>query len=325
MKKNIIDNQRMMLKVADLYYNRELSQQDISDTLNISRPTISKLLKAARTSGIVQITVHDITGRKYFQLEQALEEAFGLKEVLIVDTADNPDATKEAIGQAGAVYLAQILRDGDIVGVSMGSTLAKMLNYPQKTVFSGVTFAPLTGGIGMLPSRLHSNAIAEGLAENFGGGFLQVHAPAMVTRLKTKTELMKEPSIKRVLKKASRADIALLGIDAPTPDSTIVKTGYINDEMLQKMAEADICGEICMNFYDRNGNTDRFAYNETVIGTPIQSLKKIPYAVAMCFGEHKVPAILGAMAGGYINVLITDLQTARLLMASRESDVTDES
>ena len=323
MKKNIIDNQRMMLKVADLYYNRELSQQDISDTLNISRPTISKLLKAARTSGIVQITVHDITGRKYFQLEQALEEAFGLKEVLIVDTADNPDATKDAIGQAGAVYLAQILRDGDIVGVSMGSTLAKMLNYPQEAVFSGVTFVPLIGGIGTLPGRLNSNAIVEGLAEHFGGDFLQVHAPARLSRRKAKTELMKEPHISRVLKKASRADIALLGIGAPTSDSAIVKTDYFNHEMLKEIAAEEICGEICMNFYDKNGDIDRYSYNDKALGVNIKTLKNVPYAIAMCFGEHKVPAILGAIAGSYINVLITDLQTARLLMASREADVAD--
>ena len=60
MKKNIIEDQRMMLRVSDLYYNQNLSQQEIATKLSISRPTISKLLKSARDVGIVQITVSDI-------------------------------------------------------------------------------------------------------------------------------------------------------------------------------------------------------------------------------------------------------------------------
>ncbi|MGL4549375.1 MAG: sugar-binding transcriptional regulator, partial [Eubacterium aggregans] len=69
MKKNIIDDERMMLRVSDLYYNHRLGQQDIALNLGISRPTISKLLKAARDVGIVQITVSDINGRKHYQME----------------------------------------------------------------------------------------------------------------------------------------------------------------------------------------------------------------------------------------------------------------
>ena len=319
MKKNIIDNPRMMLRVADLYYNQDLSQQEIAEKLKISRPTISKLLKSARSAGIVQITVNDITGRKYYQLEQELEDTLSLKEVFIVDTAGDNDATKEAIGKAGADYLARILREGDVVGVSMGSTLAKILNYPQQTFFSGVTFVPMIGGIGILANNLHSNTIAEGLAANFGGNYLPIHAPAMVSRIKTKVELMKEASIKRVFKKASHMDIALMGIGAPTPDSTIIKTGYFNHDMLRKIANEEICGDICMNLYDRNGNIDRYEYNETIIGININTLKSVPYSIAMCFGESKVPAILGALAGGYINVLITDLQTARRLKEARST------
>ncbi len=320
MKKNMIDNQRMMLRVADLYYNRDLSQQEIAEKLTISRPTISKLLKSARATGIVQITVNDITGRKYYQLEQELEDKLGLKEVFIVDTTEDVDTTKEAIGEAGAAYLARILRDGDIVGVSMGSTLAKILNYPQQKIFSGVTFVPMIGGIGILANNLHSNTIAEGLSTNFGGNYLPIHAPAMVSRIKTKIELMKEASIKRVFKKASRMNIALMGIGAPTPDSTIFKTGYFNHDMLREIADEKICGDICMNLYDKSGNIERFKYNETVIGINVKTLKNVPYSIAMCCGENKVSAILGALAGGYINVLITDLNTARLLNHFEEDD-----
>ncbi len=75
-----------------------------------------------------------------------------------------------------------------------------------------------------------------------------------------------------------------------------------------------------MSFFDKNGDIDRYGYNKTVIGINIKILKNVPYAVGMCFGESKVPAILGAVAGGYINVLITDLNTARLLKHAGDDD-----
>ena len=105
MKKNIIEDERMMLRVSDMYYNKNMSQQDIANKLSISRPTISKLLSAAREHGIVTITVSDTNGRKYFQLEQLLEEKYDLKEVFIVETLEDTAETKALMGKAAAQYV----------------------------------------------------------------------------------------------------------------------------------------------------------------------------------------------------------------------------
>jgi deoxyribonucleoside regulator len=316
MKKNIIDDERMMLRVSDLYYNHDMSQQDIAKKLNISRPTISKLLKSARDIGIVQITVADLTGRKYYQLEQRLEEKFGLKEVFIVESSESADETKRAVGTAGVMYLSRIIREGDTVGVSMGTTLSALSTVAsqiQKTFYSNLTFVPLIGGIGTVENDLHCNNIAESMAKAFGGYYFPIHAPAMVSRIKTKTELMKENSIHRVFKKASHLNIALVGIGYPDADSTIIKTGYFTQEMIAALRKENICGDICMNFYDETGNIDNYEYNQKVIGINIASLRNVPYSIGICCGAKKMPAIHGAINGGFINVLITDYSAAAAL------------
>ena len=89
MKKNIVEDERMMLRVSDLYYNHNLNQQEIAHRLSISRPTVSKLLTAAREIGIVTITVADLSGRKHIQLEQILEEQYGLDEVFNIETMED--------------------------------------------------------------------------------------------------------------------------------------------------------------------------------------------------------------------------------------------
>ncbi len=313
MKKNIIDDQRMMLRVSDLYYNHDLSQQEIAKKLEISRPTISKLLKSARDLGIVTITVSDLSGRKYYQLEQHLEEKFGLKEVFLIDTSENASVTKTDLGKACGQYLSHIIKDGDTIGVSMGTTVASIAPQVTRCYVSNVTFLPLIGGIGTVENDLHSNSIAESLARAFGGYYFPIHAPAMVSRINTKIELMKEASIKRVFKKANHLSIALVGIGIPNLSSTIIKTGYFTPEMIEELKKQHICGDICMNFYDESGNIDRYEYNQKVMGINIATLRKVPHSIAICTGVDKAKAILGAINGGYINTLVTDYETAQAL------------
>ena len=53
------DKQQLSVEVARLYYQSDYSQQEIANKLNISRPTISRLLKYAKEKGFVQISIAD--------------------------------------------------------------------------------------------------------------------------------------------------------------------------------------------------------------------------------------------------------------------------
>lgn len=313
MRKNLFNDERMMLRVSDLYYNQKMSQQEIADKLNISRPTISKLLASARNSGIVTITVSDLSGRKYFQLEQALEEKYNLKEVFIVESNSDSSEVKSAIGEATAQYLSRIIQNGDVIGVSMGTTIAQLAPNYNGSCFNNLTFVPLIGGVGTVENDLHSNYVSESLSRSFGGTYLPLHVPAMVSRTATKTELMKEASVQSVFRKAAKMDIALLGIGSLNPSSTVIKTGYITPQFIDEMQKKDICGDICMKFYDETGDTSQFEENEKVISVDLDVLHNTEYSIGICGGAAKAKAVYGAINGGYINVLITDYACAQKL------------
>ncbi len=53
------DKDRQSIDVSRLYYQSEYSQHEIANLLNISRPTVSKLLKYAKESGYVTIEIND--------------------------------------------------------------------------------------------------------------------------------------------------------------------------------------------------------------------------------------------------------------------------
>ena len=56
----IINDTRLMIQVCDMYYNHKLTQFEIAEKLQISRPTVSKILAAALENDIVTITVKGV-------------------------------------------------------------------------------------------------------------------------------------------------------------------------------------------------------------------------------------------------------------------------
>lgn len=51
------DKQRLMIKIAKLYYEGGLTQDVISQRLRLSRPRVSRLMQEAIDKGIVKITI----------------------------------------------------------------------------------------------------------------------------------------------------------------------------------------------------------------------------------------------------------------------------
>lgn len=53
------EKQQLSIEAARLYYLSDYSQQEIAKQLDLSRPTVSRLLQYAKEKGYVQITVMD--------------------------------------------------------------------------------------------------------------------------------------------------------------------------------------------------------------------------------------------------------------------------
>jgi DNA-binding transcriptional regulator LsrR (DeoR family) len=108
--------------------------------------------------------------------------------------------------------------------------------------------------------------------------------------------------------------VALSGIGAPDESSTIIAAGYFSREMIEDLHRHHICGDICMRFFDQYGNLALYEHNQRVIGINIESLRRVPWSIGVAGGVKKANAIKGALAGRYINVLITDIDCAKLLL-----------
>lgn len=313
--KKVVDDVRLMIKVCDLYYNQNISQQKIAAALGLSRPTVSRLLSSAREQGIVQISISDLDEIKYWGLERQLEERYHLQEVLITDSSPDEDERIDCIGRMAGSYIEKKIKNGNIVGVSMGRTLRQMVAHVSRPDAEDVTFVPMVGGMGQLQTQLHSNSIAEALADIYQGTFIPLHAPARVSSRKMRDELMKEESLAKAVELMKHMDIALVGIGYPNEYSSITATGYYDEQAIEELKERQVAGDICMQFFDQDGDTSLYSAENNVIGTDIRNLHRVSCCIGVAGGMEKLSAIRGAIRGHYINRLITDVQCAEALLA----------
>lgn len=312
--RKVINDVRLMVKVCDMYYNQNISQLQIAKSLELSRPTVSRLLASAKEQGIVQINISYLDGINHWELERKLEAMYNLSDVLIADEQDSPEELKKALGRLAAGHLAYIIKEGDVIGVSMGSTLREIAPNVSVDKKKDITFVSLIGGMGNLGSDLHSNSLAESLAIAYGGKFVPFHAPARVSNPNIKEELLKEDSLSAAIGFMHRLDIVLVGIGYPNENSAIMRTGYFEENEIEKLISKNVAGDICMQFYDEDGNTSPFKEDNNVVGIDIHQLKKVPHSIGIAGGTDKLSAIRGAIKGRYINTLITDISCAQALL-----------
>lgn len=306
-----VGNEKLMVKVCKLYYVDDMKQEDIAKKLGISRPTISRLLKDAKEAGIVKIQIVSPFASDYSDLEKSLELKYGLKNVIVVGDQTDDDSLKQELGREAAYYLERILKPKDVVGLSMGTTLRYIPQHVTSRKESKFTFVPLLGGVGQANIEIHPNQIVMDIANVFGGSYMLLHAPAVVSDPNLIKSFSQELGIKNVMEMIKKVNVAVVGLGALVDEnSTMMATGYYDQNDIEHMKQKNAVGDICMQTYNADGEAQDFESNKKVIGYPIENLRKIETVIAVAGGKSKLNAIKGAIKGGYINVLITNYSNA---------------
>lgn len=324
-KKMGINNQeelQLMLRIARLYYEDGLTQQKIADELGLGRPTVSRLLMQARHKGIVRINIVDPFATSG-ELEEQLVKTFGLRRgVVVAGEGLTGEQLRRRLGFATAEYLRHNLSNGMQIGIGWGRTLhavVEALHIKQQTK---ICVFPLLGGLGQISASFQVNELARRLAEAFGGTWQPLYIPAFIENAAALEALLRLADVESVIRAWSHLDLALIGIGnfALQRQSSMLFASYISDKVLQELELHGAVGDICGRFFDAQGQPCSF--ESGVIGISLEQLRSINHVIGVAGGEEKVSAILGALRGGYVDVLVTDTVTARAVL---EKDRTENS
>lgn len=311
-----LDLHERLAEVASLYYEEELTQNEIAARLGLSRVKVYRLLKQARGEQVVTILI-DWPIKRDARLEQELCNKFGLLEALVMQSMSaDQSASLHQLGQLAARHLEQALQDGTTFTVCLGRSTYETINAIRPGFRAHVRVAPALGSMPFAMREMDSGALARRLAQKLGGDVFDLAAPALADSAAAAEVLRSQRDIKRALAAAEHADVALLGIGNLDPvQSGFVKGGFLTPEDLKLLTRTGAAGDIVGHIFDANGGFLSNGYDERIIGVSIEALRRIPRTIAVAMGLEKAGAIRGALRSGVIQVLCTDDRTANAVLS----------
>ena len=318
MSKLIDDN--MLIEIAHMYYDEHMTQQQIAKKINICRSLISKSLSKAREAGIVEVIVHSEIIRPYKDIEERLKKILKLKSVCIC----NADNQSEAIAKEAAKLLSSKLSRCKYIVVSGGETIKSVANHFSPAInYPNVTFVAANGGLGETHWSTDANNICITLAQKCGAQHLQMYAPVTVDSAEAKAVFSKQRFIKSVLDKAKQADIALVGIGNSLQWSNLENIFFQDEKEIQSSDKNGVCGDMCYNYFDKNGEWIDCAWNNRIIGLHLDDIKKIPEVVCVAAGAQKTESIYIASQHHLFTTLVTDIKKEKNLLSYYTKDLFD--
>jgi len=315
----------LLLRVAWFYYKDELTQDEIARRLSVSRASVGRMLDRARKAGLVTINLN-ADHLNAFEVSWQLRRTFRLAEALVI-----PDHETEVgdhhglnarLGRGGAQFMSTHLRPGGTLGVGWGETVSQVIASTSFGAVGPIHMVSLTGGVdAYLPAFLSSKSEGEGAMGEMTTATV-IPTPIVASTPELAAALKAEPAIQQVLKQACGVDQAIVGVGTPTADATIVEMGYLEAEDVRTLRDHAVVGDILGQFFDASGRVVKLPIHDRRIGIELTDLAQIPKVVGVAGGLHKVDAILGALRGGFLDVLVTN-ELAALRLLELEGKATD--
>lgn len=299
---------QLVYEAAQLYYLQDANQADVANQLGTSRATVSRLLSEARRRGIVRIEVvppHKIDDEG---LARQVAQALGLTKVWLAPPSDRLTVGAALAPRLSAALAGVGLRTGDVLLVASGRTVYEAAR-AEMPPLPGVVVAPTVGGQEEPEAWYQTNEITREVAAKVGGRPAFLYAPALPSP-ELHRILLHEPMIRRVLELWRTARCAVVGIGAPPLTRSSISAFIPTDAVSLR----DAVGDICLRFFDRDGDAVHFPGSDRMMSTGLDLLQQIPVSIAVAAGDNKVAGIRAAARAGYMNELVTDRTTARLLL-----------
>lgn len=305
------------VKVANLYYCENLSQQEIAKMLNISRATVSRILKNCIDEGIVSIHIKNTSTYQY-ELEKKIEQKYGLKHVSVVSDKNDTELTLCGIGESTSDYLRNVVKSNMRIGISAGTTIAGIIPQLRPVGSYNVDVIQMSGDASHQMSNCSSFLTIE-MAKVLGGTPHAMHVPLLVHTKVLRDLLLEEPFNKRHFQELDNLDIAIVGLgllDDLLPGTSDTWYNFVSEK--EELKAKNAVGDICGTFIDYEGRLCDSDIQGRTIAMSIEKLRKIPHCIAVAFGRRKKAITRAAIKGKYINVLMIDEELACALLEDFE-------
>jgi DNA-binding transcriptional regulator LsrR (DeoR family) len=166
---------------------------------------------------------------------------------------------------------------------------------------------------------MNPHETASHLADLVGAQCYYVAAPALTDTESTRDLLFAQPMLHEIFERGAKVDLAFLSVGELTPTCTMTRVGLVTRVEVDTLLAAGAVGDICAHWIDDQGRLVDHPLNSRVVALSPERLKDIPCVMIASGGRTKSAALRGVMKGGMCDVVITDEQTAKTILAMEET------
>jgi deoxyribonucleoside regulator len=206
------------------------------------------------------------------------------------------------------------LRNHMRLGLSWGRMLSQVVHQLPQGAVSGLDIALLHGGVGNAGPGIQGHELARHVASLYRESVVTyLHAPLLVDSPEIKDAMLQDGSIKGSLRAAAARELALVGIGTLDPDAPLVRYGHLSPSDRDRLLAAGAVGDVGTHFFTAEGQSVP-RLDDRLIAIEWSQLQEIPTVVALASGRAKTHAIIGALRSKLVDILVTDEDTARLVL-----------
>lgn len=309
--------------LTTIYYNQPIGRRMLASHLGIGERIVRSEIGFLKKQGLIDINaegmtvnydgkkilealkefVHDLRGLS--EMEEYLKEKLKLRKVIVVPgDIDENELTLEELGKTAANFIKSILKDKNIIALTGGKSIKKMVdNMPKTNEYKDILIIPARGGIGR-NVEIQANTLVARLAERLSADYKMLQLIDNVDYAEI-FAILNEESIKEVVENIHKANILIYGIGKA---EDMAKKRGLKDEAIDDLRQKKAVGEAFGCYFNINGEV---IFSTPTAGIKGEDTKKIENIIAISGGRSKAKAILGVQRFNSNNILITDEGAAK--------------
>lgn len=306
-----------LVAASTMYYAQGETMETIARHLGTSRSTVSRLLKEARETGLVRISINPLAHDRS-SVATTLERMFGLRATVVQvrDTASELHRLNQ-VARIASQMLSEAVSDGDTVGVAWGTTLAAVVEQLTPRPLHGVRVVQLNGGANSTTSGVpYVGSIVGSMAAAWSATPILFPVPAFFDYAETRQAMWRERSVQHTLAVHRQTDVAVFGVGSLTASvpSAVYSQGYLDEADMAEIAAQRVVGDVCTVLLRGDGSWRDVSLNQRASGPTPLELQRVPRRFCVVAGKAKAVPLLAALRAKAATDLIVDDATARAVL-----------
>jgi DNA-binding transcriptional regulator LsrR (DeoR family) len=306
--------------VARRYYLDSKTKIEIGEEFQLSRFKVARLLETARSQGLVKIEIGH-PGSVNLELSAQLRDAFQLQHAVVIDAADDHEATlRQQLGRTAAELLTEITTSDDVLGLAWARAVGAMATQLQN--LPTIPIVQLTGALyrSAVTSPIDDNSIdvVREVARVARGPAYLFYAPFLVHDAAAAKALRQQPDVANAMEQIASVTKVVAGIGGWGPgQSTLYDAASATDR--KRLTRQGVSADIGGVFIAADGTPLRTALSGRLIGINATQLRAVDQVITIPYGLNKLAAVLAAVKSGLVTSMITHASLAAALLSETGS------